>query len=191
MGNNKGEAHRLALEFWELSGKSTGVCDRCNATIQKGDGYVCKPEIRGTSFGYGLMDASGIPDLMCETCFDKSPTAEPFDREGFRRYMQVPEVVQRAKSEAHVLAVEFWKKTGKSSEKCAHCRKVVSKGEGYICKPKMIGASVGFSAVDFREIPDLVCESCFDNSRTTIPFDRGAFNRYIKTVEKKWWQFGR
>ena len=191
MGNNKGEAHRLALEFWEISGKSTGVCDRCNAMVQKGDGYVCKPEVLGTSFGYGLMDASGIPDLVCETCFDKSPTAEPFDREGFRRYMQVPEVVQRAKSEAHALAVEFWKKTGKSSDKCAHCRKEVSKGEGYICNPKMIGASVGLSAVDFRGIPDLVCESCFDSSRTTMPFDRGAFKRYIKTVEKKWWQFGR
>jgi len=159
--------------------------------VQKGDGYVCKPEIRGTSFGYGLMDASGIPDLVCETCFDKSPTAESFDREGFRRYMQVPEVVQRAKGEAHALAVEFWKKTGKSSDKCAHCRKEVPKGEGYICKPKMIGASVGFSAVDFRGIPDLVCESCFDGSRTTMPFDGEAFKRYIKTVEKKWWQFGR
>jgi len=191
VGNNKGEAHRLALDFWELSGKSSGICDRCNAEVQRGDGYVCKPEVLGTRLGYGLMDASGIPDLVCETCFDKSPTAEPFDREGFRRYMQVPEVVQRAKSEAHALAVEYWKKTGKSSDKCRNCRKDVPKGEGYICKPKVMGVGMGFSAVDVRGIPDLLCESCFNISRTAMPFDREAFKQYIKIVEKKWWRFGR
>jgi hypothetical protein len=45
--------------------------------------------------------------------------------------MQVPEVVQRLKSQAHELAVEFWKKTGKSSDKCPNCHKTISKGEDY------------------------------------------------------------
>jgi len=188
MGRNKSEAHNLALEFWRISGKSSGVCDRCNAMIQKDEGYVCKPEVVGMSVGFGLSDVSGIPDLVCETCFDKSPTAEPFDREGFRRYMQVPEVVQRKKRQAHELAVEFWKKTGKPSETCNRCSKMVSKGEGYICKPKIVGTSLRFGAVDFSGVPDLICESCFDSSRTAMPFDREAFKRYIKAVEKKWWQ---
>jgi tetratricopeptide (TPR) repeat protein len=84
----KRRAHELALTWWPITGKSTVICDRCNATVSKMEGYICKPLILGIRHaGSPSLDVSGIPDLICEECFDRSPNAEPFDKESFDKYM--------------------------------------------------------------------------------------------------------
>jgi hypothetical protein len=78
MGRNKERAHELALKWWAGSGRSSGVCDRCNSDVAEGEGYLCQPAIVGMGFGGQIVDLSGSPDLLCERCFDRSSTAEPF-----------------------------------------------------------------------------------------------------------------
>jgi len=86
MGKRKSSAHKLARKFWDLRPeKKDAVCDKCNSTIRRGQGYLCKPAITGFGIGIGdsadvLADVSRSPDLVCEHCFDASPSALPFRR---------------------------------------------------------------------------------------------------------------
>jgi len=83
------------------------------------------------------------------------------------------------KAKAHDLAIKWWKKTKRSSAVCDRCGMTdISKGEGYLCDPSTASmASVtdllgrlGHTDIDLGKLgisndnPDLLCESCFDNS---------------------------
>ena len=78
MGQGKQRAHELALEWWKSSGRDGGACDKCNANISLGEGYLCKPALIEVSDGKRTVVFSS-PDLLCESCFDRSPTAAPFE----------------------------------------------------------------------------------------------------------------
>ena len=63
----KALAHELALAWWKEAkahGRTSAVCDSCNAEISEGEGYLCKPAILNFVGGYS-------PDLVCESCFDR------------------------------------------------------------------------------------------------------------------------
>jgi hypothetical protein len=79
MGRSKERAHQLALRWWASSGRSDGACDSCNSDIAKGEGYLCQPAIVGMSVGGMFTDLSASPDLLCERCFDRSSSAQPFE----------------------------------------------------------------------------------------------------------------
>jgi hypothetical protein len=69
MGSGKAEAHAQAIALWGKSPNTpSALCDKCSALLKRGRGYLCKP--------LGVM---GPYDLLCESCFDTSPTAEPFE----------------------------------------------------------------------------------------------------------------
>jgi hypothetical protein len=87
--DKKRRAHKLALMWWQITGKPTATCDRCNITIPKDEGYVCKPLILGIRHAGSSLNVSGIPDMICEECFDKSPNAEPFNKQDFNHYVRV------------------------------------------------------------------------------------------------------
>jgi hypothetical protein len=92
MGRDKSKAHELAVKWWKSSGRSSAECDMCSmTTIGKGEGYLCDPSASQgnvldmlSMLGHSAADVASLglplgssPDLICESCFDSSPTASP------------------------------------------------------------------------------------------------------------------
>ncbi len=83
---NKKEAKKQALEWWELTGRSTAVCDWCNKSIARNNGYLVEPRLTGITVLGELLDMSNSPDLICEKCFNKNPETKPFPKNKFSAY---------------------------------------------------------------------------------------------------------
>jgi hypothetical protein len=81
------------------------------------------------------------------------------------------------KAKAQGLARKWWEKNQSGpSYSCDKCSTAIPRGEGYLCKPNILGMSIGGQMADLSGFPDLLCEKCFDTSPKARPF-------------KEWWQF--
>ena len=67
MGQHKAEARAQAAALWATSPRAhSALCDTCGAVIDRPAGFVSKRLFAGPY------------DLLCESCFDTSPTADAY-----------------------------------------------------------------------------------------------------------------
>jgi len=77
----KRRARERALEFWRTTSQNEWLCNRCNDSIPRDEGYLCSPQITGVHSldTGGSLDLSGCPDLICDACFESDAEASPFE----------------------------------------------------------------------------------------------------------------
>ena len=81
------------------------------------------------------------------------------------------------KMKARSLARKWWKenKDFGPTKCCDRCDAAIPRPKGYLCKPSILGFSIGGRKVDLSFSPDVICGECFDKSKAR-PF-------------YEWWQF--
>lgn len=84
----KAQAHQLAQKWWTQTKRKDAVCDRCNALLNKNEGYAVEPALVGVSVLGMVEDLSGVPDLICNSYMNKDPDAKPFPESKFNTYLR-------------------------------------------------------------------------------------------------------
>jgi hypothetical protein len=82
------------------------------------------------------------------------------------------------KKRAKKLATEWWKFTGKSKGLCDWCNRQVSRNQGYLTEPRLMGITIKGELLDLSGSPDLICDECFAKDPDIKPFSQKKFVQY-------------
>jgi hypothetical protein len=101
MISNKEKTRELAKEFWRWCGykkSGIGICDWCNVSIQKGEGYIINPHIQAyvDDLSHPIWPPN-FPDFVCEQCFFSKGHLHPkaWDAGGHARTIEEAKVALR------------------------------------------------------------------------------------------------
>lgn len=161
MESKKELAFQLAVRWWKLSGRTSGVCDRCSAPVGIEKSYLCKPLLLAVKFDQFLSDFSDLPDMICEECFDASPDVEPFEGDSDLLALYQKHVLDRNANLSFIL--NYFQERG-----CAYCGKIPNFDEALSPKYKVAAKEEfkfnldGTQSRLYTSISDLTLYFCAD-----------------------------
>jgi hypothetical protein len=78
-------AREQSFEWWKLVEKNKAVCDLCNKPLRRKEGYIAFSMVTGITVVGNVVDTSGSPDLVCDSCFESESRRE-FPKEKFEHW---------------------------------------------------------------------------------------------------------